>query len=78
MYGLLASTTTVSYSTIADIVSAVTEQFSIANIVAMLSGIIGGTIAWVFLWWGVKKAYGAILGAVKSGTLSLGGRKRRR
>jgi len=59
--------TSVGYSDIADILTAVTTQFSVANIVAVIAGILGVTTAFVFLWWGVRKAYRAIIAGTTRG-----------
>lgn len=66
---LLSSTTppTVSTSDISGIMSAVTDQFSVANITSFIAYIIGASIAFVFLWWGVRKAWRAILAATTRG-----------
>lgn len=61
----------VDASTILDIVSAVTSTFSVGQIVAMISGIIGAGIVFVFLWWGVRKAFKAIMGAVTKGRIRI-------
>lgn len=66
-----STTTTVSYSDVADILTAVTSQFSTANIVALLAGIIGATIGFVFLWWGVRKGAKAIIRAVTTGKFTV-------
>lgn len=61
------------------IISAVTNNFSVANIVAVLASVVVAGIVFVFLWWGVRLAFRSIMGAVKNGTLSINsGRRRRR
>ena len=57
----------VGYSDIESILTAVTTQFSVANIVAVIAGILGVTTAFVFLWWGVRKAYRAIIAGTTKG-----------
>ena len=66
-----STTTTVSFSDISDILTAVTGQFSVANIVALLAGVLGATVGFVFLWWGVRKGAKAIIRAVTTGKFSL-------
>lgn len=51
----------------ADVISAVTAQFSVVNIVAVMTSIIVACIGFVFLWWGARKAYKAIMSAVRKG-----------
>lgn len=58
---------TVSTSDISGIMSAVTDQFSVANITSFLAYIIGASVAFVFLWWAVRKAWRAILAATTRG-----------
>ena len=45
----------------ADVISAVTAQFSVVNIVAVLTSIIVACIGFVLLWCGARKAYKAIM-----------------
>lgn len=65
------TTTTIDANTIMDILKAVTDVFSITQIVTMIAGILGVTMAFVFLWWGVRKAAKAIIRAVTSGKFSI-------
>lgn len=69
MLNLLMSATPpeVTTSDIQSIMSAVTQQFSIANIVSFLAYIIGATVGFVFLWWAIRKAWRAILAASTRG-----------
>lgn len=64
---LLHEGNSVGFSDISDILSSVTTQFSVANIVAVIAGILGVTTAFVFLWWGVRKAYRAIIAGTTRG-----------
>lgn len=68
---LLESAPSVTFSTISDILSAVTAQFSVANIVAFIAGILGVTVAFIFLWWGVRKGFRAIIRATTKGRPSI-------
>ena len=66
----LAETPTVApigYDDISSILTSVTSQFSVANIVAMIAGILGVTVVFVFLWWGVRKGFKAITKAATRG-----------
>ena len=66
----LAETPTVApigYDDISQILSSVTSQFSVSNIVAMIAGILGVTVVFVFLWWGVRKGFKAITKAATRG-----------
>ena len=62
---------TVTSSTIMDILSAITGAFSITQIVGMIAGILGVSMTFVFLWWGVKKGGKVIISAVKSGKFKI-------
>lgn len=57
----------ISVTTIQSILDTVTTQFSISNIVAMIAGILGVTVAFVFLWWAVRKGFKAIVAAATKG-----------
>ena len=64
---LSATPPEVQTSDIQSIMTAVTDQFSIANITTYIAYIIGASIGFVFLWWGVRKAWRAILAATTRG-----------
>lgn len=57
----------IGYTDISSILTTVTNQFSVANIVAMIAGILGVTVVFVFLWWGVRKGFRAITKAATRG-----------
>lgn len=62
-----SSAPSVSTSDIAGIMSAVTDQFSVSNIVSFLAYIVGAAIVFIFLWWAVRKAWNAITNAAMKG-----------
>jgi hypothetical protein len=70
-YFVLASGGSTSSSvTVSDwskLITDVTSQFSVANIVQVMSTIIVAGIGFVFLWWGARKAYRALMSAVRRG-----------
>lgn len=68
---MLMSESSVTFSTIQSILTAVTSQFSVANIVAFIAGILGVTVAFIFLWWGVRKGFRAIIKATTKGKPSI-------
>lgn len=68
---LTTAAETVSSSTIMDILNAIIGVFSISQIVSMIAGILGVSMTFVFLWWGVRKGGKVIIKAVKSGKFSL-------
>lgn len=57
----------IGYDQISSILTSVTSQFSVSNIVAMIAGILGVTVVFVFLWWGVRKGFKAITKAATRG-----------
>lgn len=57
----------IGYDDISSILTSVTSQFSVSNIVAMIAGILGVTVVFVFLWWGVRKGFRAITKAATKG-----------
>lgn len=65
------SSPAVSAQTIMEVLNAITKQFSITQIVAMIAGILGVSMAFVFLWWGVRKGAKVVFRAVKSGKFSI-------
>lgn len=66
---LLGSTTssTVSASDWSKLITDVTAQFSVVTVVEVMSTIIVAGIGFVFLWWGARKAYRALMSAVRRG-----------
>lgn len=75
---LATGETAVSPTDWSAVITGVTSQFSVANIVGTISAVVASGIGFVFLWWGVRKAFASIMGAVKNGTLSINARRRRR
>ena len=67
----LTTTESVTSSTIMDILTAITSQFSITQIVAMIAGLLGVSMTFVFLWWGVRKGSKMVIQAVKTGKFGL-------
>ncbi len=62
-----ATATTVTVNDWSKLITDVTAQFSITEIVAVMSAIIVAGIGFVFLWWGARKAYKALMSAVRKG-----------
>lgn len=70
--------TTVSPTDWSSVITNVTTQYSVANIVGVIGSVVAAGIGFVFLWWGVRIAFRSIMGAVKNGTLSINARRGRR
>ena len=62
-----SSSPSVTSTTWADVITDVTTQFSITQVVGVMSSIVVAGIGFVFLWWGARKAYRAIMSAVRRG-----------
>lgn len=63
----LAAAPAVSATDWAQVISDVTAQFSVDTIVSVMSTIVVAGIGFVFLWWGARKAYRALMSAVRRG-----------
>lgn len=72
------STAAVSPTDWATVITDVTSQFGVSNIVGVISSVVVAGIGFVFLWWGVRLAFRSIMGAVKNGTLSINAKRGRR
>ena len=53
------------------ILTALQNQISVANIVAILATLAGVSVAFAFMWWGVRKLIKVIMSAFKKGKVSL-------
>lgn len=68
LFPVLASgATAAGWSDIQGILTPITSQFSMSTIVGVIAGLLGVTAAFIFLWWGVRKAFSAIMAAVRNG-----------
>lgn len=70
----LADTTPAGVVTAADwasVISAMTGQISVSTVVATLATLVTAGIGLVFLWWGVRKAVGSLMGSFRSGRIRL-------
>lgn len=55
----------------ASVMSAMTSQISVSTIVGVLATLVTAGIGLVFLWWGVRKAVGSLMGSFRSGRIRL-------
>ena len=53
------------------VMTALTNQISVATVVAVLAVIVGACVGLVFMWWGVRKATRALMTAFKKGKISI-------
>lgn len=55
----------------ASVISAMTSQISVSAVVGVLATLVTAGIGLVFLWWGVRKAVGSLMGSFRSGRIRL-------
>lgn len=53
------------------IITAMTSQISVSTVVGVLATLVTAGIGLVFLWWGVRKAVGSLMGSFRSGRIRL-------
>lgn len=62
--------TTVSWSDLSTVWTALTTQITVANILGVVAGVLTGTVGIAFAWWGAKYATRKIRAAMKNGKIS--------
>lgn len=55
----------------AAVITAMTSQISVTTVVGVLATLVTAGIGLVFLWWGVRKAVGSLMGSFRSGRIRL-------
>lgn len=71
---LLADTSPAGVVTASDwasVIAAMTSQISVSTVVGVLATLVTAGIGLVFLWWGVRKAVGSLMGSFRSGRIRL-------
>lgn len=68
---LAEPTTAVTASDWASVISAMTSQISVSTVVGVLATLVTAGIGLVFMWWGVRKAVGSLMGSFRSGRIRL-------
>lgn len=68
---LADSATAVTASDWASVISAMTSQISVSTVVGVLATLVTAGIGLVFMWWGVRKAVGSLMGSFRSGRIRL-------
>lgn len=66
-----ATTTVVTANDWASVIAAMTSQISVSTVVGVLATLVTAGIGLVFLWWGVRKAVGSLMGSFRSGRIRL-------
>ena len=44
----------VSYTDFSSVITAIQQQISVENVVAILATVVGVSVGFVFMWWGVR------------------------
>lgn len=55
----------------ASVITAMTGQISVSTVVGVLATLVTAGIGLVFMWWGVRKAVGSLMGSFRSGRIRL-------
>lgn len=63
--------TAVTASDWASVITAMTSQISVSTVVGVLATLVTAGIGLVFMWWGVRKAVGSLMGSFRSGRIRL-------
>lgn len=53
------------------VITAITGQISVSTVVGVLATVVTAGIGLVFMWWGLRKAIRALMGAFRGGKLSV-------
>ena len=69
---LTAAESIVSWDDLSPILSAITAQFSLTTVIAIIAALITATIGLTFMWWGARLAYKKIIKAAKGRFPGLG------
>lgn len=65
------ASTVVTANDWASVITAMTGQISVSTVVATLATLVTAGIGLVFMWWGVRKAVGSLMGSFRSGRIHL-------
>ena len=65
------TSTAVTANDWASVITAMTSQISVSTVVATLATLVTAGIGLVFMWWGVRKAVGSLMGSFRSGRIHL-------
>ena len=53
------------------VITALTNQISVSTVVGVLAVVAAACVGLAFMWWGLRKAVGALMSAFKKGKVSL-------
>ena len=71
MTNLLLTGTSVSAADWSAVIEAITAQISVSTVVSVLATLATAGVGFAFMWWGVRKAIGSLMGAFKKGKLNM-------
>lgn len=66
----VAESTTVGWSDLSSVLSAITAQVNVTTVIAVVAGAVGAAIGLVFMWWGIRKLIRVLMSAFRKGRLS--------
>lgn len=66
----VAESTTVGWSDLSSVLSAITAQINVTTVIAVVAGAVGAAIGLVFMWWGIRKLIRVLMSAFRKGRLS--------
>jgi hypothetical protein len=75
---MIGADTPITWADLTSVFSSITGQFTVPNMVGVVAGALGIAVVFCFMWFGIKKCMAIIKSAINSGTLSTGGKARRR
>jgi hypothetical protein len=75
---MIGADTPITWADLTSVFSSITGQFTVPNMVGVVAGALGIAVVFCFMWFGIKKGMAIIKSAINSGTLSTGGKARRR
>lgn len=75
---MLGEVTPITWADLTSVFSSITSQFTVPNMIGVIGGALTVSIAFVFMWWGLKKGMSIISSAMNSGRLSTGGKSKKR
>ncbi len=69
---VLADTgTTVGWSDVSSIMSAITSQISVTSVVGVIAGALGISVGLAFVWWVARKGVRTLMSAFRKGKVSV-------
>lgn len=63
--------TTVGWSDVSSIMSAITSQISVSTVVAVIAGALGISVGLAFMWWVARKGVRTLMSAFRKGKVSV-------